>query len=59
MKMKRLTSGKPLTESQAMNLSLTDLYMRLKSYEDAEEQGRLVWKDVLTGEEKCDNIIAG
>lgn len=42
MKMERLTSRNPLTESQAMNLSLTDLYMRLKTYEDAEEQGRLV-----------------
>lgn len=40
--MERLTSGKPLTESQVMNSSLTDLYMRLKSYEDAEEQGRLI-----------------
>lgn len=42
MKMKRLTSKNPLTESQVMNLSLTDLYMRLKAYEDAEEQGRLI-----------------
>lgn len=40
--MGRLTSMNPLTESEAMNLSLTDLYMRLKAYEDAEEQGRLV-----------------
>ncbi len=40
--MERLTSRNPLTESEAMNLSLTDLYMRLKAYEDAEEQGRLV-----------------
>lgn len=42
MKMERLTSKNPLTESQAMNLSLTDLYMRLKAYEDAEEQRRLI-----------------
>lgn len=40
--MERLTSSKPLTESESMNLSLTDLYMRLKVYEDAEEQGRLI-----------------
>lgn len=40
--MERLTSRNPLTESEAMNLSLTDIYMRLKVYEDAEEQGRLV-----------------
>lgn len=40
--MERLTSRNPLTESEAMNLSLTDLYMRLKAYEDAEEQGLLV-----------------
>lgn len=40
--MKRLTSNNPLTESESMNLSLTDLYARLKVYEDAEEQGRLI-----------------
>ena len=40
--MERLTRNNPLTESEAMNLSLTDLYMRLKAYEDAEEQGRLI-----------------
>lgn len=40
--MERLTSRNPLTGSEALNLSLTDLYMRLKSYEDAEEEGRLV-----------------
>ena len=32
--MKRLTSKNPLTEKEALNLSLTDLYMRLKAYED-------------------------
>ena len=40
--MARLTSRNPLTERGAMNLSLTDLYMRLKSYEDLEEEGRLL-----------------
>lgn len=40
--MKRLTSKNPLTEYEAMNLSLTDLYMRLKVYEDAEGEGRLL-----------------
>lgn len=40
--MKRLTSKNPLTENEAMNLSLTDLYMRLKVYEDAEAEGRLL-----------------
>ena len=40
--MERLTSRNPLTERGAMNLSLTDLYMRLKVYEDAEEEGRLL-----------------
>lgn len=40
--MERLTSRNPLTGSEALNLSLTDLYMRLKSYEDAEEAGKLV-----------------
>lgn len=48
--MERLTSRKPLTESQAMNLSLTDLYMRLKAYEDAEEQGRLIVLPCKVGE---------
>ena len=32
--MKRLTSNTPLTEAEAMNLSLTNLYARLKEYED-------------------------
>ena len=32
--MKRLTSNAPLTEFEAMNLSLTNLYARLKEYED-------------------------
>lgn len=32
--MNRLTKSRPLTECEAMNLSLTDLYMRLKAYED-------------------------
>lgn len=32
--MKRLTKCSPLTENEAMALSLTDLYMRLKAYED-------------------------
>lgn len=32
--MKRLTKCTPLTENEAMALSLTDLYMRLKAYED-------------------------
>ena len=40
--MDRLTSRTPLTEFEAMNLSLTNLYMRLKTYEDAEEEGRLI-----------------
>lgn len=40
--MERLTSRNPLTERGAMNLSLTDLYMRLKAYEDMEEEGRLL-----------------
>lgn len=39
---KRLTSRNPLTEREALNLSLTDLYFQLKVYEDAEEQGLLV-----------------
>lgn len=32
--MKRLTSNAPLTEAEAMNLSVTNLYARLKEYED-------------------------
>lgn len=32
--MNRLTKSRLLTEYEAMNLSLTDLYMRLKAYED-------------------------
>ena len=40
--MDRLTSRTPLTEFDVMNLSLKDLYMRLKNYEDAEEEGRLI-----------------
>lgn len=40
--MERLTSKNPLTENEAMNLSLTDLYMRLKVYEDAEAECRLL-----------------
>lgn len=32
--MNRLTKSKPLGEYEAMNLSLTDLYVRLKAYED-------------------------
>lgn len=43
-KSKRLTSKLPLTESDAMNLSLTDLYIRLKAYEDAEEKGAVEMK---------------
>ncbi len=46
--MERLTNKSPLAESQAMNLSLTDLYMRLKIYEDAEEEGRLMVLDCET-----------
>ena len=34
--MNRLTSKKPLTEFETMNLFLTDLYNRLKEYEDTE-----------------------
>lgn len=30
----RLTKSRPLTEHEAMNLSLTNLYMRLKAYEE-------------------------
>lgn len=30
----RLTKSSPLTENEAMNLSLTGLYMRLKAYEE-------------------------
>lgn len=33
--MNRLTKSTQLTENEAMNLSLTDLYMRLQAYEDA------------------------
>lgn len=40
--MNRLTSRNLLTEREALNLSLPDLYFQLKFYEDAEEQGRLV-----------------
>ncbi len=32
--MERLTSNNTLTETESMNLSLTDLYTRLKAYED-------------------------
>lgn len=32
--MKRLTSNTQLTEAEAMNLSVTNLYARLKEYED-------------------------
>ena len=32
--MKRLTSKNPLTEFESMNLSVTNLYARLKEYED-------------------------
>ena len=32
--MKRLTNNAPLTEFEAMNLSVTNLYERLKAYED-------------------------
>lgn len=58
--MNRLTKSRPLTEWEAMNLSLTDLYMRLKAYEDtglepeevefyakAEKEGRLAVMDRL------------
>lgn len=40
--MERLTSNKQLTEWELMNLSVTNMYERLKFYEDAEEQGRLI-----------------
>lgn len=53
--MNRLTKSSPLPEWEAMNLSMTDLYMRLKAYEDtglepeecakyaqAEKEGRLL-----------------
>ena len=40
--MNRLTSKEPLTEWETMNLSVTNLYARLKEYEDAEEQGEAV-----------------
>ena len=49
--MERLTSRNPLTERGAMNLSLTDLYMRLKVYEDAEEEGRLLVLPCKVGDE--------
>lgn len=32
--MKRLTSNAPLTEFEAMNMSVTNLYVRLKEYEN-------------------------
>lgn len=32
--MNRLTKSSQLTENEAMNLSLTNLYMRLQAYED-------------------------
>lgn len=31
----RLTKSRPLTENESMNLSLTELYIRLQAYEDA------------------------
>ena len=43
--MKRLTSNVPLTEAEAMNLSVTNLYARLKEYEDT----GLEPEDILTG----------
>ena len=43
--MKRLTSNAPLTEAEAMNLSVTNLYARLKEYEDT----GLEPEDILTG----------
>lgn len=48
--MERLTSNNPIAESETMNLSLTDLYARLKAYEDAEEQGRLIVLPCKLGE---------
>lgn len=42
--MKRLTSDRPLTEFDTMNLSATDLYIKLKAYEDAKEKGAVEMK---------------
>ena len=60
--MKRLTSKNPLTEKEALNLSLTDLYMRLKAYEDTglePEEVRPVWISVKERlPETCTLVLA-
>lgn len=53
--MKRLTSNVPLTEFEVMNLSVTNLYARLKEYENAwiepEETAKLLRETILIKQE--------
>lgn len=56
--MKRLTSNTPLTEVEAMNLSLTNLYARLKEYEDTGLEPEEVRPVVLCRDCIYDNCFA-